>query len=69
MNYSSVAAEYARVMDIYHDYRWILESGLDNPEEGGKKMMDEMKSSGLDLIIREEQKQFDNWRKRNGKGE
>ncbi len=68
-DYSSVAAEYARVMDIYHDYRWILESGLDNPEEGGKKMMDEMKSSGLDLIIQEEQKQFDNWRKRNRKGE
>ena len=36
---------------------------------GRRKIMDEMKSSGLDLIIREEQKQFDNWRKRNGKGE
>lgn len=66
-DYSNVAAEYAKVMDIYSDYRWILESGLDNPEEGIKKMLNEMEESGFSLIIREEQKQFEDWCKRTGK--
>lgn len=67
-DYSNVAAEYRKVTNIYLEYKWILENGIDNPEEGQRKMISEMEGSGLNLVIQEEQKQFEAWQERNSKG-
>lgn len=60
-DYSKVDSEYREVVDIYNDYKWILENGLVNPEEGVKQMREKMQESGLNLIIKEEERQYSDW--------
>lgn len=67
-DYSKVDSEYREVVDIYNDYKWILENGLVNPEKGIKQMRDEMQESGLDLIINEEERQYNDWLRNKNEG-
>lgn len=60
-------AEYASVSNIYRNYKWILENGLENPETGLESMLKEMKEEGMDQILIEIHKQYDIWKKEKGK--
>lgn len=62
-DYSNVDAEYNQVNEIYQEYKWILENGMENPEFALNEMLEEMERGGLDLILREEQAQYDAWQK------
>jgi len=64
---SSVSAQYLELESIYNQYKVILENGLVDPEEGLDEMLRELKSKGLDDVIKEKQRQFNKWRSQNKK--
>lgn len=52
-NVFPVAQKYLKLQEIYDSYEPILESGLVNPENGLKQMLEELKQNGLDEVIAE----------------
>ena len=52
-----------KLQEIYDSYEPILESGLVNPENGLKQMLEELKQNGLDEVIAEKRRQFESWKK------
>lgn len=52
-----------KLQEIYDSYKPILESGLVNPENGLKQMLEELKQNGLDEVIAEKRRQFESWKK------
>ena len=62
-NVFPVAQKYLKLQEIYDSYEPILESGLVNPENGLKQMLEELKQNGLDEVIAEKRRQFESWKK------
>ena len=62
-NVFPVAQKYLKLQEIYDSYKPILESGLVNPENGLKQMLEELKQNGLDEVIAEKRRQFESWKK------
>ena len=62
-NVFPVAQKYLKLQEIYDSYEPILESGLVNPENGLKQMLEELKQNGLDEVIAEKRRQFVSWKK------
>lgn len=63
-DYSKVEAEHREVVNIYNLYKKILNNGLDNQEECRERMLKEMEESGLRLLLKEEQTQYEAWKRR-----
>lgn len=60
---SQVSTEYITLEKIYNKYKPILESGLVDPEEGLQEMMNELNANGLQEVIAEKRRQFEEWQK------
>lgn len=60
---SKVSTEYITLEEIYNKYKPILEGGLVDPIEGLQEMMSELNVNGLQEVIAEKRRQFENWKK------
>ena len=59
--------EYSAVSNAYNEYMPALLTGTADPEEILPKAMEKLRSAGLDKLIAEAQRQYDEWRKLVGK--
>ncbi|MNJ61374.1 hypothetical protein D3C77_571580 [compost metagenome] len=60
-NAEPVKTEYAAVTNVINQYKMALETGSVAPEEILSDFNSKLKSSGIDKIIAEKQKQLDEW--------
>lgn len=60
---SKVSTEYITLEEIYNKYKPILEGGVVDPIEGLQEMMSELNVNGLQEVISEKRRQFENWKK------
>jgi putative aldouronate transport system substrate-binding protein len=61
-----VKTEYAAVTNVINQYTLPLETGSVNPDKILPEFIAKLKSSGIEKIIAEKQKQLDEWKKQNG---
>lgn len=59
-----VKTQYAAVLNVLDEYRLSLESGAVDPDKVLPEFLGKLKASGIDDIIKEKQKQLDEWRKK-----
>jgi putative aldouronate transport system substrate-binding protein len=64
-NAEPVKTEYAAVTNVVNQYKMALETGSVDPEKILPEFIAKLKSSGMDKIIAEKQKQLDEWAKQN----
>lgn len=64
-NADPVKTEYAAVTNVLNQYRLPLETGSVDPDKILPEFIAKLKSSGIDKIIAEKQKQLDEWAKQN----
>ena len=63
LNTEAIADDLAACIAIYNEYRPILMTGTQEPEQTVATMLATMRDSGLDDIIAEIQSQIDAWAK------
>jgi putative aldouronate transport system substrate-binding protein len=62
---TSVKTEYAAVTNVINQYKLPIETGSVDPDKVLPEFIAKLKSSGIDKIIAEKQKQLDEWKKSN----
>ncbi|MBN2984724.1 ABC transporter substrate-binding protein [Cohnella algarum] len=60
-----VKTEYAAVTNVINQYKLPIETGSVDPDKMLPEFIAKLKSSGIDKIIAEKQKQLDEWKKNN----
>ncbi|MBP3965674.1 ABC transporter substrate-binding protein [Paenibacillus lignilyticus] len=65
-NSDSVKSEVAACVNVYKEYFGTLNAGTVDPDKYIAQFLDKLKASGVDKIIAEKQKQFDEWNKSKG---
>ncbi|MBB6633392.1 ABC transporter substrate-binding protein [Cohnella thailandensis] len=63
---SPVKTEYAAVTNVINQYALPLETGSVDPDKILPEFIAKLKSSGIEKIIAEKQKQLDEWKRQNG---
>jgi len=63
---SDVSAEYTALTNVYNEYQRQLELGFMNPDEGIPKLVERLKTAGLDDYIAVKQAQVNAWAEANG---
>lgn len=58
-----IKTEVAAVTNVVKEYDMMLETGTVDPDQVVKILTDKMKANGLDKIIAETQRQYDEWKK------
>lgn len=64
---SSVMTETANVTSVTNEYKDILVNGMDDPVRVYNEMKEKSMQAGLDKILKEYQRQLDEWAVKNGK--
>lgn len=62
---SNVSAEIASISDVYQKYAPSLLVGAVDPDVYLPKFLDELKTAGIEKVMAEAQKQYDDWKKNN----
>ncbi|MDQ6421970.1 ABC transporter substrate-binding protein [Paenibacillus sp. LHD-117] len=65
-NSDSVKSEVAASVNVYKEYFGTLNAGTVDPDKYIAQFLDKLKASGVDKIIAEKQKQFDEWKAAKG---
>ncbi|MBB6694024.1 ABC transporter substrate-binding protein [Cohnella xylanilytica] len=65
-NSDSVKSEVAACVNVYKEYFGTLNAGIVDPEKYIPQFLDKLKASGVEKVIAEKQKQFDEWLKTKG---
>lgn len=64
---TKIKAVYSSVNNAYNEYMPALLTGAADPEEVLPKAMEKLRAAGLDTLLEEMQKQYDEWRSEKGK--
>ncbi len=62
-NSDSVKSEVAACVNVYKEYFGTLNAGIVDPDKYIPQFLEKLKASGVEKIIAEKQKQFDEWKK------
>ncbi|MBT2287613.1 ABC transporter substrate-binding protein [Paenibacillus albidus] len=58
---AKVATEISAVQNVYDEYRKVLENGVVDPDQYLPEMNAKLDAAGIDVIIKEKQRQLDEW--------
>ncbi len=62
---SLVMQEYLKVLEVYFEYKPILENGMIPPAEGLPRMLAALDDAGMDRVIEEQNRQYRQWKQNN----
>ncbi|MBR4209419.1 MAG: ABC transporter substrate-binding protein [Lachnospiraceae bacterium] len=62
---SLVMQEYLAVLEVYYEYKPLLENGMVPPEEGIPRLLAALDDAGMERVLEEQNRQYQRWKMEN----